>query len=104
MASLVNEEFTRRKWQWPSLRKKKVSLEFLHPFKQSSHCLFYKGSWNHVIQPPGPVDGSLWALRFRWDLFVQLPHSKCRLVQPNDNLRTIFVLTFCFSKDSVGMP
>lgn len=36
------------------------------------------------------MDGLLWALRFRWDLFLQLSKSKCRCVLPNDDLKTIF--------------
>lgn len=31
-----------------------------------------KGPWNSLASSSSPMDGSLWAPRFRWDLFLLL--------------------------------
>lgn len=69
-------------------KRKQVLIFFTH--SNRVRIVFYKGSWNIIVPSPCPVDGSVWAARFRWDLFLQLSKSKYRCVLPNDNLRSIF--------------
>lgn len=88
------------------LGKRKQVLNF---FTHSNRAwiVFYKGSWNLIVPSLCPVDGSVWAVRFRRDLFLQLSKSKYRCVLPNDNLSSTFtwyslllvfiLFTHCFS-------